>query len=111
MSPRGPGSAQSIGVWAMQEEFQGGVNESVRGEMSKTDSSVRLLYPDLFTWYLIKLHGEGIEHPERSISQTAGIRSLMCPAEMSSGTISYKTTFGICYVIGKKVKSREDKWR
>lgn len=38
---------------------------------------------DLFTPYLIKLHYKGIQCPEWSMSQTTGINSVMCSAEIS----------------------------
>lgn len=52
--------AQSKGVWAMQEEFQGGVTENVRGKCQRQTAASGCCIPDLFTQYLIKLHYEGI---------------------------------------------------
>lgn len=87
MGLRGTSLARSRGLWAMQEEFQGGVTENVRGKCQRQTGCCT---PDLFTQYLIKLHHEGIQHPERSMSQTTGIKSLMCSAEMSRGTILFE---------------------
>lgn len=74
----------------MQEEFQGGVTENVSGKCQRQTAASGCRTPDLFTQYLIELRYEGIQHPEWSMSQTTGIKSLMCSAEMSSGTILFE---------------------
>lgn len=74
----------------MQEEFQGAVTENVRGKCQRQTAASGCCTPNLFTQYLIKLHYEGIQHPEWSMSQTTGIKALMCSAEMSRGTILFE---------------------
>ena len=90
MGLRGTSLARSRGLWATQEEFQGGVTENVRGKCQRQTAASGCCTPDLFTQYLIKLHHEGIPHPERTMNQTTGIKSLMCVAEMSRGTILFE---------------------
>ncbi len=58
----------------MQEEFQGGVTENVRGKCQRQTAASGCCTSDLFTRYLIKLLYEGIQHPEWSMSQTTGIK-------------------------------------
>lgn len=61
----------------MQEEFQGGVTENVKGKCQRQTAASGCCSLGLFTQYLIKLHYEGIHHPEWSI------KSLMGSAEIS----------------------------
>lgn len=74
MGPRGSGLAQSNGLRAMQEDFQDGVIENVRGKCQRQTAASGRCTPDLFTQYLIKLHYEGIQHPKWSMSQTTGMK-------------------------------------
>ncbi len=80
----------------MLGEIQGGVTGNVRGKCQRQTAASGRCVPDLFTQYLIQLQYEGIPHQERSMSQTTGIRSLMCSAEKSKVDQSIrKPPFGI----------------
>lgn len=84
MGPRGTGLAQSRGVWAMQQEFQGRVTENVRGKCQRQTAASGCCTLDLFTQCLIKLHHEGIQRLECSMSQTSGTKPLMYHADSSA---------------------------
>lgn len=103
MGLRGSSLARSRGAWAMQEELHGGVTENVGGEMSKPDSGRQAAIPWnclLNIWLNCAMKEFNIH--DWSMSQTTGIKSLMCSAELSRGTVFiWKPPFGICYVKGK----------
>lgn len=109
MGPRGTGLAQSRGVWAMQQEFQGRVTENVRGKCQRQTAASGCCTLDLFTQCLIKLHHEGIQRPESSVSQTSCTKPLMYRADSSA---SQCLTLTWCWFINIIIATlyKREKW-